>query len=61
MIPPDTSGGRSGSDAGDPAPRRRTFLDSAEPLTAWRVDLADLIGVVPWSSDSNPDALRRAS
>jgi hypothetical protein len=33
-------------EAEEPAPPPRTFLDAAEPLTAWRVDLAVLVGVV---------------
>jgi hypothetical protein len=45
MLPGNPSGYRPPSGADEADSRRRRFLDSAEPLTAWRVDLAVLVGV----------------
>jgi hypothetical protein len=46
MDPTRTPDRRPTPAAEEPVPPPRTFLDSAEPLTAWRVDLAVLVGVV---------------
>jgi hypothetical protein len=38
-------GVRPPTGADEPVSRPRRFLDTAEPLTVWRVDLAVLVGV----------------
>jgi hypothetical protein len=45
VDPTIISGLLPASEADEPPAPPRLYLDSAEPLTAWRVDLAVLVGV----------------
>jgi hypothetical protein len=54
----DTADGEAGAghpaSEGDEAAPRRVFPDSAEPLTAWRVDIGVLVGVAHHSVSLTP-------
>lgn len=59
MLAGNASDARPTDEADAPASSRRMYLDAAEPLTAWRVDVAVLVGVAQYTvalERSRPEA-----